>query len=208
MITRLPAKDEGEARNARHLRHLNLERLLAAAMARVEPFTRAELTEATALSAPTVGTLTVQLIRNGLIRHLGTGPSRGGRRPSFMEFNARYGFVVGIVLDPAKTRVALADLRGERLATRVWPTPVGMAPAPLLSKITGWVKSLLSEAGITTDKLLAVAAAAPGAVDHGQGVVLSLAPNLKGWDQVPMASMLKESLGGVRVVVENDVNLA
>src|SRR5439155_25993975 len=135
-------------------------------MARLEPFTRAELTEATALSAPTVGTLTVQLIRNGLIRHLGTGPSRGGRRPSFMEFNARYGFVVGIVVDPTKTRVALADLRGERLATRAWPTPTGLAPAPLLAKIAGWVRSLLSEAGIAHDKLLAVAAAAPGAVDH------------------------------------------
>src|SRR5882724_849240 len=135
MMTRLPSNDEAEARNARHLRHLNLERLLAAAMERVEPFTRAELTEATALSAPTVGTLTVQLIRTGLIRHLGTGPSRGGRRPSFMEFNARYGFVAGIVIDPTKTRVALADLRGERLVTRTWPTPTGLSPAPLLAKI-------------------------------------------------------------------------
>ena len=98
MISRLPSKGDAEARNARHLRHLNLERLLTAAMDRSEPFTRAELTEATALSAPTVGTLTVELIRNGLIRHLGTGPSRGGRRPSFMEFNARYGFVAGISL--------------------------------------------------------------------------------------------------------------
>src|SRR4029079_7446032 len=107
-----------------------------------------------------------------------------------------------------KTRVALADLRGERLVTRAWPTPIGLAPAPLLAKVTGWVKSLLSEAGITPDKLLAVAAAAPGAVDHAQGIVVALAPNLKGWEQVPMASILKESLGGVRVVVENDVNLA
>jgi predicted NBD/HSP70 family sugar kinase len=208
MITRLPAKDEGEARNARHLRHLNLERLLAAAMERMEPFTRAELTAATALSAPTVGTLTVQLIRNGLIRHLGTGPSRGGRRPSFMEFNSRYGFVAGIVVDPSKTRVALADLRGERLATRVWPTPTGLAPAPFLAKIATWLRSLLSEAGIAPDKLLAVAAGAPGAVDHARGVVVALAPNLKGWDQVPMASMLREALGGAPVVVENDVNLA
>jgi predicted NBD/HSP70 family sugar kinase len=207
MMTRLPSTDEAEARNARHLRHLNLERLLAAAMERVEPFTRAELTEATALSAPTVGTLTVQLIRSGLIRHLGTGPSRGGRRPSFMEFNARYGFVAGVMLDPAKTRVALADLRGERLATRSWPTPAGLAPAPLLAKVGTWVKSLLSEAGIAPDKLLALTAAAPGAVDHTRGVV-QLAPNLKGWDQVPMAEMLRESMGGTSVLVENDVNLA
>jgi predicted NBD/HSP70 family sugar kinase len=207
MITR-PSKGDAEARNARHLRHLNLERLLSAAMDRTEPFTRAELTEATALSAPTVGTLTVELIRNGLIRHLGTGPSRGGRRPSFMEFNARYGFVGGISLGPTKTRVALADLRGERLASRAWPTPVGLGPQPLLAKIGGWVKSLMGEAGIPQDRLLALAAAAPGAVDQTKGTVIALVSNLKGWSQIPMAEILKDSLGGTPVFVENDVNLA
>jgi predicted NBD/HSP70 family sugar kinase len=208
MITRLPSKGDAEARNARHLRHLNLERLLSAAMDRTEPFTRAELTEATALSAPTVGTLTVELIRNGLIRHLGTGPSRGGRRPSFMEFNARYGFVAGISLGATKTRAALADLRGARLASRAWPTPAGLGPQALLQKIAGYVRGLMGEAGIAPDKLLAVTAAAPGAVDHTKGTVIALAPNLKGWSQVPMGEILKESLGGVPVFVENDVNLA
>jgi predicted NBD/HSP70 family sugar kinase len=208
MISRLPSKGDAEARNARHLRHLNLERLLTAAMDRTEPFTRAELTEATALSAPTVGTLTVELIRNGLIRHLGTGPSRGGRRPSFMEFNARYGFVAGISLGPTKTRVALADLRGARLASRAWPTPAGLGPQPLLVKIASWVRSLMGEAGIPADKLLAVAAAAPGAVDHTKGQVIALVSNLKGWSHVPMAEILRESLGGAPVFIENDVNLA
>jgi predicted NBD/HSP70 family sugar kinase len=208
MITREPSSAESEARNARHLRHLNLERLLAAAMERTEPFTRAELTEATALSAPTVGTLTVQLIRNGLIRHLGTGPSRGGRRPSFMEFNARYGFVAGIVVDPAKTRIALADLRGDRLAVKQWPTPTGVAAPALLAKVASWVKALMGEAGIPEDRLLALTAAAPGAVDHERGVVVALASNLKGWEQVPMADHLREALPGVSIAVENDVNLA
>lgn len=205
-IPRLPAKHEGEARNARHLRHLNLERLLTAAMARPKPFTRAELTEETALSAPTVGTLTVQLIRNGLLRHLGTGPSRGGRRPSFMEFNARYGVVAGIVIDPTHTRIAIADLRGDRLATRSWPTPMGLAPPPFLLTVATWLRSLLDEAGIGLDKLLGVAAGAPGAVERG--AVVALAANLDGWRQIPMADILREGLAGIPVVVENDVNLA
>jgi predicted NBD/HSP70 family sugar kinase len=208
MMTRPPLKGDAEARNARHLRHLNLERLLSAAMDRSEPFTRAELTEATALSAPTVGTLTVELIRGGLLRHLGTGPSRGGRRPSFMEFNSRYGFVGGVSLGPTRTRVALADLRGQRLASRAWPTPAGLGPQPLLVKIAGWVKSLMAEAGVPPDRLLTVAAAAPGAVNPTNGTVMNLVSNLKGWSQVPMGEILKEALGGVPVSVENDVNLA
>ena len=75
------ASTDDTAREAAHLRALNLERVLAVAMDRKGPFTRAQLIDATGLSAPTVGSLTSQLIRAGLVEDLGAGPSRGGRRP-------------------------------------------------------------------------------------------------------------------------------
>jgi len=75
--------------NAADLRRLNLERLLAVVMDHPATFTRAELIEATGLSAPTVGSLVMDLIRGGVVKDLGTGPSRGGRRPSFMECGYR-----------------------------------------------------------------------------------------------------------------------
>jgi glucokinase len=204
---RLQRSSEVEASNAGHLRRLNLERLLGVAMDRASPFTRAELIAATGLSAPTVGSLTTHLIRSGLVRDLGTGPSRGGRRPSFMEFNARHGFVAGIDLGPTKTRLAVADLRGERLAHRVIATPSEVGPTALLSRIAATVRSLMREAEVPPDRLVAVGAGAPGAVDRERGVVVALTPNLKGWSQVPMADILKRALGAP-VVVENDVNLA
>ena len=201
-----PAPGPG-ARNSGHLRGLNLETVLAVAMERGGPFTRTELIEATGLSAPTVGSLASQLMRNGLVRDLGTGPSRGGRRPSFMEFNARHGFVAGIDLGPTKTRLAVADLRGERLGYRVIPTPPGRGPKALLSQVAVAVRALLREARVPPGRLLAVGAGAPGAVDREQGGVVALAPNLKGWSQVPMGAILRKALGAP-VVVENDVNLA
>src|SRR5947207_4754716 len=84
------------ARHAGHLRPLNLDRVLAFAIDRPGPFTRAEVIAATDLSAPTVGTLCALLIERGVVTDLGTGPSRGGRRPSSMEFNATHRFVAGI----------------------------------------------------------------------------------------------------------------
>src|SRR5512132_4540884 len=120
MPTRTPgAGHDGGARHATHLRGLNLERVLNVAMDRPDSFTRAELIEATGLSAPTVGSLVSHLIRSGVVRELGAGPSRGGRRPAFMEFNARHGYVAGIDLGPTRTRLSVADLRGERLAHEV-----------------------------------------------------------------------------------------
>jgi predicted NBD/HSP70 family sugar kinase len=44
-------------------------------------------------------------------------------------------------------------------------------------------------------------------VDRDRGMEVALAPNLKGWTNVPMAAILRRALG-VPVVVENDVNLA
>lgn len=209
----LPTADEpragsrGGAGDAGRLRRLNLERVLAVAMDHPSRFTRAELIQATGLSAPTVSSLVSHLIRRGLVRERGTGPSRGGRRPAFMEFNARHGFVAGIDIGSATTRLALADLRGERVAVSAMPTPSELGPAALLGQVVAGVRDLLVHAGVSPGDLLAVGAGAPGAVDRGRGVVVALAPNLKGWSNVPVGKKLEAALGAP-VVVENDVNLA
>src|SRR5437667_10320722 len=66
------AKADVGARHAAHLRALNLERVLAFAGDQPGSFTRAELIQATGLSAPTVGTLCAQLLRSGVVSALGT----------------------------------------------------------------------------------------------------------------------------------------
>jgi glucokinase len=195
-----------DARNARHLRRANLERVLAEAMSRPGPFTRAELIDATGLSAPTVGSLTRELIRRGLVRDLGTGPARVGRRPSFMEFSSRFGFVAGIDLGPTTSRVAISDLRGDLLGRKELATP-RLGPRPLLSRVVASLRTLMASVKVPQDRLLAVAVGAPGAVSRDAGMVVQLAPNLTGWSEVPVGSILGELLA-TTVVVENDVNLA
>jgi glucokinase len=176
-------------------------------MARDGAFTRAELIEVTGLSAPTVGSLASSLIRAGLLTDLGAGPSRGGRRPSHMKFNARHGFVAGIDLGPTRSRLGVADLRGELLARRIVPTPQHAGPAALLAVLARELRSLMDEADVPPARLLAVGAGAPGVVDLPRGMIVALAPNLEGWSQVPMRDILADALG-TPVVLENDVNLA
>src|SRR5262245_45032589 len=134
-----------DARHAGHLRAVNLDRILAVAMDRTGPVTRQELSAATALSAPTICTLTAELVRRDLLREAGMGPSRGGRRPSYVEFNARHGHVLGIDVGAASVRLALADLRGEVLGRRHFPTPSGGAPAGLLARVASAARSLQRE---------------------------------------------------------------
>jgi glucokinase len=192
--------------NAGHLRRQNLERLLSIVIDQPGPFTRAELIEATGLSAPTVGSLVSHLMRSGMVRDLGAGPSRGGRRPSFMEFNARHGYIAAIDLGPTRTRLAVADLRGEMLAHDVVATPSRLSPAALLARLAAALRRLIQDERLPADRLLAVGAGAPGAVAWNTGVV-TFAPNLGGWTHVPMRDVLERELG-VPAIVENDVNLA
>lgn len=202
-----PPDRHGEATgNAPHLRRINLERILSIGIARATPFTRTELVAATGLSAPTVSSLASSLLQAGLFRDLGRGPSRGGRRPAFMEFNSRCGFVAAIDLGPMRTRLAVADVRGQRISDRIIPTPAGDGPKAGLARLVRALRDLIGDTRVPLDQVLAIGVAAPGIVDRERGV-MALAPNLEGWTQVPMREILERDLG-VPVVVENDVNLA
>ena len=134
---RSKAVPDTEARHPRQLRRVNMDRVLAAMMVHQGPLTRTAITAATGLSGPTVGSLAGELLKLGLLRELGLGPSTGGRRPRSLQFNARYGVVAGIVLGAATTRLAVADLAGEMLAATETKTPPDEGPERLLSWMGG-----------------------------------------------------------------------
>jgi glucokinase len=191
--------------HAAQLRALNIDRVLRIAVDRPGAFTRTELIHETGLSAPTVGSVTGHLIRAGVLRDLGTAPSRGGRRPGLMEFNSHHGFVAGIDLGPTRTRLGLADMRGAQLAMRIVGTPV-REPADTMATLTTELREMMQGASVAEERLLALVVGVPGPVDLGTGTVV-YAPNLAGWRQVPLRAMLHASFSGA-VVIENDVNLA
>src|SRR5262249_22677557 len=181
---------DGSATHAAHLRGLNIDRVLRIAVDRENAFTRAELIQATGLSAPTVGSVTSNLIEKGVLNDLGTAPSRGGRRPGLMEFNSRHGYIAGIDLGPTRTRIAVGDLRGRQLGMRIVATPLGQGPERMMQQLIDVLRGVMTEAQAPAARLLALVVGAPGPVDLGTGTVL-YAPNLDGWEQVPLRAMME-----------------
>jgi predicted NBD/HSP70 family sugar kinase len=172
------------------------------------PLTRAEIRAATGLSAPTVGSLSGELLKLGLLKELGRGPSTGGRPPRSVQFNAQYGVVAGIVFDAATTRLAVADLAGQTLAASEAKTPCDGGPERLLSWLGGQIRTLLSaDPGARGRRLLAVAAGLPGAVDRERGTVVGLMPGFRSFENLAVGAYL-EKLVEAPVVVENDIKLA
>jgi predicted NBD/HSP70 family sugar kinase len=197
-----------EARHPRQLRRVNMDRVLAAAMGHPGSLTCAAITAATGLSAPTVGSLSTELLELGLLTELGRGPSTGGRRPRSLQFNAQYGVVAGLVFDAAITRLAIADLSGETLAATEVRTPDERGPERLLTWMSGQVRALLATEGVLRGRgLLAVTAGLPGAVDRERGTVVGLMPGFQSWENLAVGAYLGR-LVEAPVIVENDVRLA
>lgn len=108
-----------------------------------------------------------------------------------------------IGVDLGGTKIfAVASAGDELVGEHKAKTPVMGGPLAVVDAIVSVVKELSGGADLE-----AVGIGAPGAVDDTTGIVRR-APNLKGWmDPFPLGSTLSEALGGVPVLVDNDVNV-
>lgn len=195
----------GPVLDHRQIRRHNGKRILDA-VRRYGPISRAALATRAELSAPTVCALVDDLVdRRGLLRNAGKGAPKGGRPPLMVDFNAEFGYVVGIDIGSRVLRFVLGDLRGRVVHRREQRTPTSSRDA-ILEAILGGVQRLLVEGHVAPDKLLAIGAGAPGMTDVVQGCVIR-AVNLKDWVDVPLRDTLQEVFT-VPAMVDNDVNMA
>jgi len=112
---------------------------------------------------------------------------------------------VGVDLGGTRFRVALCDRQGQRLARAEYPTRPDTGPQMVLDRIAGAIHNLL-EAVPGDHQVVGVGLAAPGPLDPWRGVIYT-APNLPGWDNLPLADELAARCG-LPVRVGNDANLA
>jgi predicted NBD/HSP70 family sugar kinase len=189
-------------------RRVNRQRLLDV-VRQSGQISRADLAKATHLSPPTVSALVEDLVQEvGLLHEVGMGTSKGGRPPVMLQFNAEFGFLVGIDIGSRTLRVALTDLQGTMLARHQEPTNPAMhrdGPAAIGQIVTA-VQDLFRRAGCDRGKLYGVAVGAPGMTDVTTGRVIN-AVNLPGWVDVPLRDLLAQRLGAP-VHVDNDANMA
>jgi len=190
---------------ALNTRRVNRQRLLDA-IRRHGPISRADLAKRTALSPPTVSGLVEELVTDvGLLREVGIGASSGGRPPVLLEFNAEYGYLVGVDLGSRMLRVALTDLQGTVIARREERTNVESCQATV-EQICSLIRATIKDAGRDLSKLFAIGIGAPGMTDVNSGRVIS-ATNLVGWTDVPLRDLIQARMAAP-VRVDNDANMA
>ncbi len=164
------------------------------------PITRTDLARRLGLSLPTVTRIVNGLIAGKRVLECSFANSRGGRRPSLLQFNFRSGLVISIYIGK-KMWASLADLSGEVLERRKLDSLPGEAG---IERLIGVIADLQCAADSLAIPVLGIGLGVPSTIISPQGIV-NWAAALE-WRDLPLKDRL-EAATGLPVVVENEVNL-
>jgi len=114
--------------------------------------------------------------------------------------------VIGIDLGGTKIRAVVVDARGAILGEDVRPTEADEGQRAVIDRLVTSAQAAVVTSGVPFASTAAVGVTAPATVDFERGVLYQ-APNLPGWDEVPLAALLRDRLG-LPTVLENDANAA
>lgn len=114
-------------------------------------------------------------------------------------------YIIGVDLGGTQLRAALADANGTIHTEVRIPTLASEGPEAVIDRTVGVIERVRAAAPADS-RVLGVGVGAPGPLDPELGVVFTL-PNLPGWSNVPLRTILSERVG-LRVALGNDANVA
>jgi predicted NBD/HSP70 family sugar kinase len=169
------------------------------------PISRAEIARRAGISKPTVSLALRTLLDAGLVREAADGPAGPTYGAVYFEPVAEAALVLGIDLGARFLRGALSDLSGA-IRARHDVELAGADADSALDAIEALRAALAQAAGLPASLIGEVVVGVPGVVEERTGAI-GLATNVPGLDGRRYGAELEGRLG-VRVSVENDVNLA
>ena len=154
---------------------------------------RTELARESGMSAPTVTRIVDSLINSEkLVQEIGEGDSSGGRRPNLISFAGNRYFVIGIDLSPRFITGVLTNLESRILTENRMPTFTEDGFERIMERVGELVNSLVSQAGIPTDKLIGVGLGVAGFIDVRRNLLLA-SPNFN-WERVDPGTELQKHI--------------
>lgn len=170
-----------------------------------QPWTRAELVRATALSRSTIVSRLDSLRDVGLVREVGRLDPEGGRPTTKIALNDRVRTVAGIELGHSSCRITIADLGAQPIGQVTVPVAYTDDYETILTSVLTSLQKLLAEMDDEHGPLGSVTLGLPMSATL-DAVGLLHTKGLKGWMGYPVREWLETALA-VTVHLENDVNL-
>lgn len=166
---------------------------------------RAEISRRLDLSRSTVSEIVGALLPRGLVAEVGTGPSRGGRRPIVLRFQDDACTILGVEMGATHVQVVVTDLRGRILAVEHRDHPVRSDPDGTRRTITELCDAALRRVRGGRSRLMGIGIAVPSPVDPAHPHRLSelVMPHWHG--RLGLEGLAARF--GVPLLVDNDANL-
>ena len=166
---------------------------------------RAEMARHTGRSRSTISDVVGRLLDTGLVEEVGSGESRGGRRPILIGFRDDAGVILGVDLGATHVSVILTDLRGSVLAWHDRPYPVRTDPGGAGKLVVELCRDCMTEWNGNGRLLMGIGVAVPSPVDpeSPDRVLERIHP---AWRGRAILDRLDAAFGAP-VFVDNDANL-
>lgn len=116
-------------------------------------------------------------------------------------------FVLSIDLGGTNIKSAIVLPGGEVRYFRSYPTQSDKGPEKIINELFAIINDTVARAKLTIEELYGIAIAFAGILDLKKGVVTS-APSLSGWHNVPLRDILNEKLGEMNIHLINDASAA
>ena len=170
---------------------------------------RAEITRRTGLVRQTVSTVIEELVHASLVQEEiapdDHHPRNTGRPPILLSLVPGAAYAVGLDFGHQHIRVAVCDLSGHPVVDEWSPAEVDHAPTESLDLADELVRTALSNAGVSNERLLGVGMGLAAPINRVTGA-LEANGILPGWHGVRPAAEMEARLG-VPVQLENDANV-
>ncbi len=113
---------------------------------------------------------------------------------------------IGIDLGGTNIKAGVVDPAGKLVRRTSIATEADRGFEHVFARLVRLVEDLLSQAGLTSTDVCAIGFGTPGPMSHEKGVIYA-APNLPGWDNIPLRDRFAEATG-LPVALDNDANAA
>jgi predicted NBD/HSP70 family sugar kinase len=173
------------------------------------PRSRARLAADLGLNKATVSSLVAELIDRRLVRHGSAERGAVGRPGTIVEIDGAGAYGVGAEINVHHVTTHAVDLAGRTVSERRASVDTrGLRPDEVVDHLVELLEGTLADIAELGAVPVSVVVGVAGLVDRESGTV-SVAPNL-GWQDVPLATVLRERLGDPAYLVEvaNEANLA
>ena len=174
-------------RNARTINKLNKISVLNL-IRKTKNVSRAEVAKLSGLSAPTVSRIVEDLIEAGLVREIGAGESRGGRRPTMLRFSDQNNFIIGVDLGTTHIHGVLSDFDAKIIAEIRRPTRVETGFASVMKSTADVISELIATPVGRKKRIFGIGMAVAGLVNRTQNVV-EFSPDFH-WPRVDVVGAL------------------